>query len=105
MAKVGGNKVPEITGAEHISPEHTGDNISAKRSANYVWDGSNWQRMTQAGGLTPNVDYDYLDVQQTSSTVDTFVFKSGGSGGTTVLTIVVTYTDSTKSDINYVSWA
>lgn len=58
-----------------------------------------------AAGLTPGIDYDYLDVQQTSSTVDTFVFKSGGSGGTTVLTIVVTYTDSTKSDINYVSWA
>lgn len=57
------------------------------------------------GGLTPGSDYDYIDVQQTSSVVETYVFKTGGSGGTTVQTIVVTYTDSTKSDINYVSWA
>lgn len=50
------------------------------------------------------VDYDYLDVQQTDSDTETFVFKDGGSGGTTVLTIVVNYTDSTKSDIDNVSW-
>jgi len=49
MAKVGGNKVPEITGAEHISPEHTGDNISAKRVANYIWNGSAWERDTGGG--------------------------------------------------------
>lgn len=48
MTKVGGNKVPEITGAEHISPEHTGDNISAKRAANYVWDGANWVRQSSS---------------------------------------------------------
>lgn len=38
-----------INQAEHISPEKTGDNIDAKRSANYVWNGSSWQRMTQPG--------------------------------------------------------
>lgn len=48
MTNVGGNRVPEITGAEHISPEHTGDNISAKRVANYVWDGAAWIRDTGA---------------------------------------------------------
>lgn len=50
MAKVGGNKVPEITGAEHISPEHTGDNISAKRVANYIWNGADWERQSSSGG-------------------------------------------------------
>lgn len=38
-----------ITQAEHISPGKTGDNIEAKRVASYVWNGSNWQRMTQPG--------------------------------------------------------
>ncbi len=46
MARVGGNVVPEVTGAEHISPEHTGDNISAKRVANYIWNGTTWERDT-----------------------------------------------------------
>lgn len=40
----------EVSRAEHISPRKTGDNIQAKRVASYVWDGSNWQRMTQPGG-------------------------------------------------------
>lgn len=38
-----------INQAEHISPEKTGDNIDAKRTANYVWNGSSWQRMVQPG--------------------------------------------------------
>lgn len=105
MAKVGGNKVPEITGAEHISPEHTGDNISAKRVANYIWNGTSWERMAQPGGLTAGIDYDYLDVQQTDSDTETYVFKTGGSGGTTVRTIVVNYTSDAKSDIDTVTWS
>lgn len=47
MAK--GNVVPTLVAAEHIGPDDTGDNIEAKRVANYVWDGSNWGRMTQPG--------------------------------------------------------
>ncbi len=41
-----------ITQAEHISPNKTGDNVQAKRTANYVWNSSTleWERMTQPGG-------------------------------------------------------
>ena len=41
-----------ITQAEHISPNKTGDNVQAKRTANYVWNSSTleWDRMTQPGG-------------------------------------------------------
>jgi len=56
-------------------------------------------------GLTPGIDYDYLDVQQTDSDTETYVFKTGGSGGTTVRTVVVNYTSSSKSDIDNVSWS
>lgn len=38
-----------INNAEHIGPDDTGDNISAKRVASYVWNGSSWQRMAQPG--------------------------------------------------------
>lgn len=55
--------------------------------------------------LNPGVDYDYLDVQQTDSDTETYVYKTGGSGGTTVRTIVVNYTDSTKENIDNVAWS
>ena len=58
-----------------------------------------------AADLKPGVDYDYLDVQQTDSDTETYVFKIGGSGGTTVRTIVVNYTSSAKTDIDNVSWS
>lgn len=58
-----------------------------------------------SGGLIPGISYDYIDAQQTSPTVDTFVYKLGGSGGTTVQTIVVTYTDSTKTDIDTIVYS
>lgn len=54
---MGGNVVPSVTGAEHIGPQQTGDNIEAKRVAGYVWNGSEWQRMTQPGESVP---YDTL---------------------------------------------
>lgn len=56
-------------------------------------------------GLRDGIDYDYLDVQQTSAAVETFVYKLGGSSGTTVRTIVLTYTDSSKADIDSVAWS
>lgn len=36
----------EISQAEHISPGKTGDNIEAKRVANYTWTGTGWERFT-----------------------------------------------------------
>lgn len=40
-----------VTRSEHIDPKTTGDNIQAKRVANYVWDGvSAWVRQTGVGG-------------------------------------------------------
>lgn len=46
---IGGDRVKQTAEAEHIGPDYTGDNISAKKTANYVWNGSAWQRMTQPG--------------------------------------------------------
>jgi hypothetical protein len=92
-----------IAYSEHISPEVTGDNISAKKVALYGWNGTDWTRASNS--LVAGKDYDYIDVQQTSTVVDTFVFKTGGSGGTTVQTITVTYVDATKADLNSVEYS
>lgn len=46
--------------------------------------------------------WDYMTLTQ-ASTTDTYTFKTGGSGGTTVSTIVITYTDSGKGTISTVA--
>lgn len=46
---LGGNTVPAIERAEHIGINDTGDNIEAKRVANYVWNGSTWERSNGEG--------------------------------------------------------
>lgn len=105
MANPYGDNLNSLAQSEHISPDKTGDNIEAKRVANYIWNGSTWARDTGSAGLVPGTDFDYIDGQQTSATVDTYVYKTGGSGGTTVQTITVTYTSSAKTDIDSVSYA
>lgn len=45
------------------------------------------------------VAYDWIGYTATSATVDTFVYKIGGSGGTTTATVTVTYTDSTHATL------
>jgi hypothetical protein len=56
MAQEGGNTVPRITKAEHIGPNDTGDNVEAKRVANYVWNGTAWERQGTTSGSTGLTD-------------------------------------------------
>lgn len=91
-----------ITRSEHIGPTFSGDNIDAKKVVNYDWDSTTSSWVRRAAGLVPG-SYDYISYANTSSTVDTYVFKTGGSGGTTVATVTITYTDSTKNQISTVA--
>ena len=47
--------------------------------------------------------YDYISAAYPSSSSETYTFKSGGSGGTTVATVAVVYTDSTKENLSTVT--
>lgn len=78
-----------IAHGEHISPTTTGDNIEAKKVATYNWDGTNWQR--QGLLFTAGKDFDHLGIVNDTATQDTLTYKTGGSGGTTVRTLVLTY--------------
>ena len=98
-----GNVVPSTTAAEHIGPAATGDNIEAKRVANYGWDGTSWQRQSPTMGRLVTEKFDYIGVEQTNATTETYIYKTGGSGGTTVATVVVVYTDSAKADLSSVT--
>lgn len=68
-----------------------------------VWDSVNhWLKVSVQGtvattdGLSISA-YDYIGYTNTSSLIDTYVYKTGGSGGTTVATLTITYTDTTKA--------
>ena len=47
--------------------------------------------------------HDYIEAGYPNSTTETYTYKTGGSGGTTVGTITVVYTDSTKANISSVT--
>jgi len=47
--------------------------------------------------------YDYLSVNYATATQEIYTFKTGGSGGTTVATLTVNYTDSTKANVSNVA--
>lgn len=93
------NSAGQLNQLEHDPINH------AKRVDNYTWnaDSGVWERM--ASELKAGKDYDFVDVQQTNTTTETYVYKTGGSGGTTVQTVVVVYTDDSKSDIDTVTWS
>ena len=100
-----GNVQPSLDNSEHIGPDTTGDNIHAKKVVSYTWNSTSgeWERAVK--NLTSGVDFDYIDAQQTDEDTDTYVFKTGGSGGTTVRTITINYTDANKTTVDNVSWS
>jgi hypothetical protein len=47
--------------------------------------------------------HDYIGAGYPNGTTETYTYKTGGSGGTTVGTITVVYTDATKANISSVT--
>lgn len=88
----------EIANREHIAPTKTGDNIAAKRVASYSWNGFSWERTAPTGGLVP-VAYDAITYTATSTSVDTYNYYTGGTGGTLVATLTITYIDSSHNTL------
>lgn len=66
-----------------------------------VWGGTATNPFSVVSSLSIKA-YDYIALTQ-ASTTDTFVFKTGGSGGTTQATVVVTYTSSAKTTLDNVT--
>lgn len=55
-----------------------------------------------ANQLVPE-NYDYIGVTTPSATSEVYAFKSGGSGGSTVATLTINYTDSSKETLSSVA--
>lgn len=74
----------------------TGTQVGAKRGLDVV---------VLGGAPIADLNWDALDVQQTSSLVETYLFYTGGLAGTLVATCTVTYVTATKDDLNTVVWS
>lgn len=86
----------ELANRIYIGPNKTGDNIDADRAANYTYAGNGtWVRSP-----TPLIDeaYDYIDFSNpdANGNYQTIQFNSGGSGGTTVRTLGLTFDGSSN---------
>lgn len=74
--------------SEHISPLKSGDNIEAKRVANYVWNGTQWERVGNSNGFNSN-----SNITTDISTPGTII----ESDGVKTLTTVITSTEITET--------
>ena len=101
-----GNVPPtQIEQREHVEIS----NVGVKRVLVDGYDGANIHDLAVdtngvlkiASGFNIPV-YDYVTLTQATLT-DTWVFKTGGVGGTTVTTITITYTDSAKGTISTIA--
>ncbi len=65
------------------------------------YDDAVFKQLQVINSLTPSA-YDSITTSFPNSSTEVYVFKSGGVGGTTVSTITVIYTDSTKENLSSV---
>lgn len=79
--------------------EHNSD-ASAKRVSIRYQNPEDGEWYNFIPSKTPNVDYDYIGVVNSDPTSDTLTFKRGGSSGTTVQTITVTYASSSVDKVS-----
>jgi hypothetical protein len=54
--------------------------------------------VVQSGTLVTS-NYDYIGVTYPDAVTEIYTYKSGGAAGTTVATVTVVYTDSTKANL------
>lgn len=92
------------TAVHSAFPRVTGTTVSTKHGLDVNIIGGSIT-VNVGGSPLADINWDALDVQQTSATVDTFLFYSGGLAGSLVATCTVTYTDSTKENLNTVVWS
>jgi hypothetical protein len=98
-----------MTNNRKINPATTGTNDSTAMEmvATYPVD-TNGDDITSSNPLPVQVpgfkipDYDYIAATYPTTTTEVYTYKSGGSGGTTVATITLTFSDASKEQLTSV---
>lgn len=100
----GANHVPLLAGTSSVDG-HTAVPVAVDPTTGGVITSSS-ATASSIVGIDPigqyGVAYDSVVYTNTSTTVDTYTYKSGGTSGTTTATVTITYTDTTKSQISTV---
>lgn len=63
----------------------------------------NAQDVNVLNGMLSGIEFDFVSMVIDPSTTETYTFKTGGSGGTTVATITIVYQSSSREDISTVT--
>lgn len=112
-----GDRTKQTAEAEHIGPDYTGDNISAKKTAGYAYDvaSGEWRRVntkvlgtqleTTDSGLVTNTIIHGKTTAGGGSYVDVKVTPSGALTVETTTTSVTERYDTSNSPILYVGYA
>jgi hypothetical protein len=98
--KVDASVTANISAAQEVVISHADDSIKIGDGTNLVSGvtDSSLPVMTM-NAMVPR-KFDYVTVSYPTSVQEIYVFKTGGSGGTTVATITVNYTDATKEFVS-----
>lgn len=96
---------PDFTQSKQLDQQEHVHEAGAKRVIPRYLNPGTGEYQNVVPELVPNIDYDYIDIQQTNATTETYVYKTGGSGGTTVMTIVIVYTSSAKDNLNTIEYS
>lgn len=94
--------VPLPTGAATSAKQDTGNTSLSSIDGKLPSLVNSRLPITPSGTLVSEV-FDFISANYAGATTDVYTYKSGGSGGTTVATITITYTDSTKGTISTVA--
>lgn len=88
--------------AQEVLISHVNDSINLGDGTTALTSGAvtdNALMIIQKNTLVPR-KYDYIAYTSTNATTDTYVYKTGGSGGTTVATVTIVWTDSNKTQVS-----
>lgn len=77
--------------------------LEAIRKSTVAITGAEYQIRTLSNSSLINFAWDYVVRTLPSATQEVYTYKTGGSGGTTVGTITINYTDSTLATITDVT--
>lgn len=85
------------SGANNLSPKDFPQIIRSEHD-----DDLNAKRVFSIADLVPYAK-DYIKVTYPNTTTEVYTFKNGGASGTTVATITVVFTDSSKENLDTVT--
>lgn len=78
--------------------------LSPSQIDQFTYDADNEAvKVVPVAGQIVTDKYDYISVTYPSATQEVYEFKTGGSGGTTVATVTINYTDASKDFLLNVS--